>query len=302
MKFISSMLDTSKYNLQQLVKITVYILLLINYTLYIGDDWTNASYTMRDGGSILEWTAAFATTIDETAWLILLLLFELETHLLSYDPLSRLQTFMMNGTKFICYLSLFHTFYAASLYVYEISMITPIEQLNNLCDLVGKGVSFTSNLSYTDINDEVCATISTSSQFYYLDPLQKIITDSPGFIIETQSAYIDIIDVTTWLLILFTVEISVWLQNRDIVTGKLLKFLNITKFFLYAQLWIDMAYWGYRDHWIYAWDQFVWIAGFIAIEKNVVDWRKEINEHENQLHSGSGSEDGIDLEIKRQSS
>jgi hypothetical protein len=29
---------------------------------------------------------------------------------------------------------------------------------------------------------------------------------------------------------------------------------------------------------MFAWDEFVWIAGFIAIEMNVVEWRGEIRE------------------------
>ena len=29
---------------------------------------------------------------------------------------------------------------------------------------------------------------------------------------------------------------------------------------------------------MFAWDEFVWIAGFVAIEMNIVEWRNEINE------------------------
>ena len=27
---------------------------------------------------------------------------------------------------------------------------------------------------------------------------------------------------------------------------------------------------------MFAWDEFVWIAGFVAIEMNIVEWRDEI--------------------------
>ncbi len=43
---------------------------------------------MRNGGSFLDWIEAFATTIDETAWLILVFLFELETYVLSNETLD----------------------------------------------------------------------------------------------------------------------------------------------------------------------------------------------------------------------
>jgi len=58
----------------------------------------------------------------------------------------------------------------------------------------------------------------------------------------------------------------------------MIKSLNITKFFLYSVLWGAIFYWIYRDHWMFAWDEFVWIAGFMAIEMNVAEWREEINE------------------------
>ena len=57
---------------RQTLKVIIYSLLLINFVLYIFDDIRAASITMKDGGSILDWTQSFATTIDESAWLILL--------------------------------------------------------------------------------------------------------------------------------------------------------------------------------------------------------------------------------------
>ena len=33
---------------------------------------------------------------------------------------------------------------------------------------------------------------------------------------------------------------------------------------------------AWRGHWLYSWDQVLWIAGFFAIELNVKDWRESI--------------------------
>jgi hypothetical protein len=35
-------------------------------------------------------------------------------------------------------------------------------------------------------------------------------------------------------------------------------------------------YWATLSHWLYVWDEFVWIAGFAAIEMNISDWRQDI--------------------------
>ncbi len=39
-----------------------------------------------------------------------------------------------------------------------------------------------------------------------------------------------------------------------------------------------MAYWAYRGQWVYFWDEFLWIVGFVVIEMNVIEWREEIEE------------------------
>ena len=42
------------------------------------------------------------------------------------------------------------------------------------------------------------------------------------------------------------------------------------------------AYWATLSHWLYAWDEFLWIAGFAAIEMNVSEWRDELARGEEQ--------------------
>ena len=63
---------TDRTNLGQWIKWIVYLLLLVNWAFYIQDDWRIAEHTLRNGGSILDWSGAFATSIDELAWFALL--------------------------------------------------------------------------------------------------------------------------------------------------------------------------------------------------------------------------------------
>ncbi len=272
-----------KMDIRQLIKLVVYSLLLINFAFYIRDDWVIATHTMRNGGSILDWTAAFATTIDETAWILLLLLFELETYILSDEPLPPHKAIAIHVIRLVCYVSLAHTVYAYGIAAYDIHQVVPIAGINNLCQLVGPEISFTYNLLYTEIDAKTCTSLSSASQFFYIDPPENIIvTDGAGLVIEQQSALIDIIDALVWLLVILTIEVMVWLQERGVSKGSLINVLNKTKFLLYFVLWIDLSYWAYRGHYMFAWDQFVWIVGFVAIEMNVVEWRSEMEEAESE--------------------
>ena len=269
------------FEIRQTIKWLVYTLVIINFGFYIRNDVVIASHTLYSGSSLLEISRAFATTIDESAWIILLLLFELETYLLSDDPLSRTKTLLIKGIRLVCYISLAHTLYAYGVYLAEIYAAVPVEGVTNLCQLIGKDLSYASNLVYSEINSSNCASLSSANQFFYVDPPTFfIVEDAAGLAIEKQLAWIDIFEAIIWLLILLSIEVAVWLQDRNIGQGLIFKTLSITKWCLYSLLWAAAGYWIYRGHYMFAWDEFVWIAGFVAIEMNIVEWRNEINDAE----------------------
>ena len=269
------------FEIRQTIKWLVYTLVIINFGFYIRNDLVIAGHTLYSGSSLLEISRAFATTIDESAWIILLLLFELETYLLSDDPLSRAKTLLMQGIRLVCYISLAHTLYAYGVYLAEIYAALPVEGVTNLCQLIGKDLSYASNLVYSEINSSNCASLSSANQFFYVDPPTFfIVEDAAGLAIEKQLAWIDIFEAIIWLLILLSIEVAVWLQDRNIGQGLIFKTLSITKWCLYSLLWAAAGYWIYRGHYMFAWDEFVWIAGFVAIEMNIVEWRNEINDAE----------------------
>lgn len=263
---------------RQLLKIVVYSLLLINFAQYIRNDWVIAGHTLHSGSTFLDWTRAYAVTIDESAWIILLILFEMETYLIN-NPLSRAKAMLMLVVRLCCYGFLAHTLYAYIFYAYELSQAQVVEGVSNLCQMVGQDVSYAYNLVYSEISADNCANLSSASQFLYIDPPTFfIVQDLAGLRIEKQLIWVDIVEAITWLLILATIEVTVYLQDRGIVKGLLLKSVNNAKFLLYSILWGAIFYWIYRGHYMFAWDEFVWIVGFVAIEINVVEWRKEINQ------------------------
>ena len=159
---------TSRFDFRQVLKIAIYSLLFVNFILYIIDDVRIASYTMRNGGSILEWTRAFATTIDESAWLILLFLFELETYLLSDQTLSRpMFNRLMYSVRIFCYIFLVHSVYAFSVIYIDLLQVNSIIGISNLCELVPMDLSFVRNLAYTEIDLKNCLTLSSDEIFYF---------------------------------------------------------------------------------------------------------------------------------------
>jgi len=107
-----------------------------------------------------------------------------------------------------------------------------------------------------------------------------VVSDAEGLALETRLAWVDLFEASAWLLIVFLIEFIVWLQERGITSGPLLRGANYASTFLYLTLLSMAAYWGWLSHWLYVWDELLWIGGFAAIEMNMSDWRHEIDEEQ----------------------
>jgi hypothetical protein len=244
----------------------------VNWALYVREDWLNAQHTLRGGGSLLDWTSAFGTSLDEAAWFGLLFLWELETYALSEHAWTRLLQASFLAIRGVCYLFLAHTVFAWAVAWTELERVEPAS-IASLCELDGQEVSFTRNLEYTLVDADNCDDLGSGGPLYFVD--NSAVTDAEGLAIERRSAWIDLQDAITWLLIMFTIEIGIWLQERNITGGPVMLVTRAGKAF-YAVLFFDAAYWAWMGHWLYTWDQLLWIGGFWAIEFNLREWREEI--------------------------
>ncbi|MEQ8515328.1 MAG: hypothetical protein RIC38_06970 [Chromatocurvus sp.] len=261
---------------RQAIKLVVYLLLLVNFTVYVTNDWTVATHTMRPDWSLLQWARAFATTLDELAWFALLMLFELETYLLEDESFTRARVAVMHGLRIACFLFIAHTVYAFADYALDLQGESPVPA-DTLCRFTDAGVSYARNLTYTPVDAGNCDALSEGDTFYRFQS-DTLVTDAVGMRIERELAWVDVAEVIAWLFILVLIELQVRLQDRGITGGRVLRTARWSKAALYALLWCAAAYWLYRGHWVFAWDEALWILGFMAIDMNMEEWRDEIVE------------------------
>ena len=261
-------------DVKQRLKLVVYALLLVNFVHYLGNDVEQAQHTYHSGWRWYDWTSNFATTLDELGWFILLLLLELETYVLSDDAFTRSRVVAMKAIRLICYVAIGHTVFAFGEYLVDLADATHHVH-SALCTFANEGLSFTRNLEYWELDASNCGTLSAGSEFYIFSQGQ-VISDAAGMTIELELAWVDLVEVVVWLFIVFFIELRIRLQDRGISNGRLLSFATTTKGVLYGILWCLAAYWAYRGHWIFAWDEALWILGFMAIGMNLSDWREEI--------------------------
>ena len=261
--------------IHQAVKWTVYTLLLINFVFYFLEDWNRAQHTLHARSTFLDWTSEFATTIDETGWLLLIFMFELETYVLEDQQWTGWVSHTVRGIRLFCYAMIAHSVFAFLVVVIDLQPTVVVENASSLCDVVSDDVSYVYNLEYTEVDEQNCGELSDASRFFWLgkDPL---VVSGDGLGLERDLAWADLIEVVVWLLILLAIEVVVRLQDRGVTGGALLSAANRLKFFLYLVLTGLAIYWATLSHWLYFWDELVWIAGFAAIERNVGEWRNEL--------------------------
>lgn len=263
------------YHPTQLIKWTVYVLLLLNWGYYAWDEWNMAQHSLRQGGSLQDWVIAFTTTIDEAAWFGLLFLWELETYWLPYDWHAPWMQRALKLLRLVCYVFIINTVVSRVVDLNALDGLQPLAAVSSPCQLAGQHWSYTFNLDYQQIDAGNCAGFSSDSTFYAID--STAITDTAGLHHERFSRYIDLQDAVTWLLVMLSIEIAIWLQAREITGGPLMLASYAAKAF-YGLLLFHAAYWLWNGHWVYGWDQVLWILGFFAIEMNVKDWREELQE------------------------
>ncbi|MEM9315318.1 MAG: hypothetical protein AAGA95_11880 [Pseudomonadota bacterium] len=169
-------------DIRQWIKIVVYSLLLVNFVHYLGNDINVARHTVHDGWKLHDWTSAFATTLDESAWFLLLLLLELETYLLSDEAFTRGRVVLMHALRLVCFLAIGHTVFAFADYLLELSR--SVEHVGvELCSFAEAGISFARNLDYVELDASNCALLSDDTTFYQFAQGQAL-TDRAGWSIE----------------------------------------------------------------------------------------------------------------------
>ncbi len=261
-------------NPRQVIKIVVYTLLLLNFIYYVFNDINLARHTAHAGWKWHDWTASFATTLDVAAWLLLLLLFELETYVLPDAAFTPWRVRLMQALRVVCILFIGHAVFAYGAYLLELDRAAEVGP-TTLCELTERDLSFARNLEYQELTPANCAEIPVTPPLFIFDQ-EQLVSDAAGMRIEWQLAWADFMEVMIWLLILAMIEVMVRLQEQGVTGGRALRSARSLNVVLYAALWFIAAYWAFRGHWMFAWDEALWILGFMAIGMNLSEWREEI--------------------------
>lgn len=262
----------NRYRLFTSVKYFTYALLSVNIYLFLRQESAALEYTFADGiepGQIIQ---SFAATIDTASWVLLLLLFELETSVLDDSQIQGLTKWLLHGVRGICYIAIGYAFtgyYAELVALYD---VTPMPSLD-ACSLVANNWSMLQTLDeYRPLDTSNCTAMG--AELSRLGGFQ-IITDGATLELARRLAWTDIINSGTWILVVIVLEIDVRLQLRGNLSDNIMHVTKFVKLALYGTLFCAALYWGYTGQFLDFWDASLWLFAFIFIELNVFEWQNE---------------------------
>lgn len=262
-----------------LLKAIVYVLLALNFMFYLHEDWTTGQHALVAAPTIAQYLQNYASSLDFAAWMVLIAIFDIETYWLDDDFDNVLVERFLVLAKYALYAVILQTTYAYILDVINWHKATPLAGVPGLCDMADKGYSFLRNLRYVDITPQTCAGIANDGQ-YFLAHNEPVITDGAGQAEDKALHIADLIENVSWLVVIAMTDLSVRMQNKGLHEGRFVTLARAANSAAYCAIILVSAYWITKGHYVYAWDEFVWISGFWMLDRNLAQWREDLKQEQ----------------------
>ncbi len=259
--------------LYQVFKYAVYALLGYDVWLFFLDDLSASAETFTDGVTWHNVVEAYSATADTAAWVVLLLLLELETAVISDKRLRGGLKWALNAVLAACYAIIAYSFYGYFVKLGVVSDLVPFA-IADVCSLIGSGFTYVATLDeYLPLTLDSCSALRGTSLQQIVDT--KIIGTPGQLELARKLAITDVVNAAAWLLVVAILEAEVQLQLRQRMTRHLNTVGLVLKAVLYTILLGCAVYWGIDGNFLDFWDAFLWLVAFVFIEMNFFEWQAD---------------------------
>jgi hypothetical protein len=267
----------------RLFKYLIYALLSSNLVLFYLEDSAAAAEIYHNGVALVNIIEAYSATIDSASWVVLLLVFELETAILSDERLRGWLGYTLSTLKAVCYVFILYSLYG---YVLKFGLITAVSpsEIIDLCQHSNQGWTFISSLNeYFPVTDANCVKLGSEPLFQINN------THILGHAEHIQLLYnlsgLDVINAAAWVVLVITLQTEVILQLRNGLDAHVMGVSKWIKRALYAVLFSAAVYWGIDGTFLDFWDAFLWLVAFVFIDMNILSWHEEVQEEMEQAQA-----------------
>ena len=203
----------------QIFKYLVYALLTFNIYVFFAEEWAAAAFRFVDGVALIDVIEGFAASIDTAAWVVLLLMFELETYVLEDKHITRRVAWALHGLRAICYAFIVYAFDGYLTKLIFLLGSNALAGSSDLCALAQAGWAYAVDLdAYVALTADNCRALSSSAYLIAFTGMNTVV-DQAGFTEIVRLAWVDVINSAVWLLVVMFLEVDVRLQERQITTG-----------------------------------------------------------------------------------
>jgi hypothetical protein len=259
----------------RIFKYLIYCLLASNIFFFFNEEYLDSMElygVLFPGWNTID---AYAATIDTFSWVVLLLLFELETAVIPDERLQGKLKWVLMSIRSISYLFIVYAFYGYCLQYGIFTDIVPF-QIDDVCSLVGADYSYVRVDNYEALSEEAC--LAMQGQELVRMTGTQIISTVEAMDAAIYLSVIDIINAGDWLIIVFLLEVEIYLQLKNKLTDRMIFFAKYIKIVVYFILFACAVYWGFEGDFLDFWDAFLWLVAFIFIEMNLFQWHVEKEE------------------------
>lgn len=265
-----------QYRLYTLVKYLTYAFLSVNIYLFLNQEIASASHSGLGSSDISALIQLFSATLDTAAWVMLLLLLELETAIIPDEKLVGMTRLSIHTVRLLCGAVIVFAFlgYAGEWEVFAETARAPALP----CNLTGEGWSVLLGFdNFAPLTPETCNAVTGSA--VQITGLDKVLASPEVYASARELALVDVINAAAWILVVVVLEIEVRLQLKGGLPDRIQWGMNAMKGLLYTTLAGAAIYWWFNGDFLDFWDAALWLFAFVFIELNVFEWQQEL-EHE----------------------
>mgnify|MGYP006979169209 CR=1 FL=1 len=258
-------------------KTAVYLALTANIGFFFQEEWQPATHLLRSDVSAALVLEAFPATIDTAAWVLLLLMFELETHQLDDSRLTPGVNRLLILVRALCYGFIVFAFIGYVMKGLSLLNVTPLS-VGALCDLAASGYQQMPDLDeFLPLAVAGCASsaLSVAGAVMVNHDDLWVVTLADWAEIK-RLASVDVSNSATWILIVIMLEFEVRFGVRRELPTRVTALSKPTKIVLYSLLILFAVFWGFAGSFLDFWDAFLWIVAFVFIERNVFVWEQKL--------------------------
>ncbi|MCX2800692.1 hypothetical protein [Microbulbifer thermotolerans] len=266
-------LPDNRYLLFRVFKYTVYLLLTYNVYAFFVENHAAAGAVFSDGlqwGRVIE---AYNDSIDTLAWVLLLLVFELETFVLDDRLIRGWVKWSLNAVSTVCYLFITYSCYGYIAEMVHLTDLSPV--VETACELAAQGgwQLVVGQDDYVPLAAGNCASLGGIPLLRLADA--AVLGSAATWSAIKWLAWTDVINASAWLLVVAILAFEVWLQLRQKLSERVMRWSQIVKGSLYFTLFLCAIYWGVSGSFLDFWDAFLWLVAFFFIEMNLFQWQAE---------------------------